>query len=56
MEFDYSRGSARSAEDLEPSYVLRPGLSPDEARQSVRLSFGRFTTQGEVDGLIAALC
>ena len=55
--FDYSRGSACSAEDLEPSYVLTAlGLKKEAAARSVRLSFGRFTTQAEVEALKQALC
>lgn len=35
---------ASSSSDLKPSYILKAiGLSDDEARASLRLSFGRFT-------------
>ena len=54
--FEVSRGSACSAEDLEPSYVLTAlGLSHEEADQSVRLSFGRFTSEADVAELCKAL-
>ena len=53
--FDYSRGSACSAEDLEPSYVLKALGLGEEAGRAVRLSFGRFTSQGDVDALCEAL-
>ena len=50
--FDISRGSACSAEDLEPSYVLRAlGLSKDQASSSLRISFGRFTEPDHVTAL-----
>ena len=55
-DFEVSRGSACSAEDLAPSYVLTAlGLNQEAARRSLRLSLGRFTTQGEVEALCAAL-
>lgn len=54
--FEVSRGSACSAEDLDPSYVLTAlDLSHEEADQSVRLSFGRFTTDAEVQALCETL-
>ena len=54
--FEVSRGSACSAEDLEPSYVLTAlGLRHEDAEQSVRISLGRFTTQEDVQALCQTL-
>ena len=45
-----STGSACSSGDLRPSYILKAvGLSDELARASLRISFGRFTTAGEID-------
>jgi cysteine desulfurase len=44
-----STGSACSTTNVEPSHVLlAQGLSPAEAGQSLRLSFGRFTSEGDI--------
>jgi cysteine desulfurase len=51
-----SSGSACSSGAVEPSHVLLAmGLTPEEARSSVRFSLGPANTEGQVDGLIAAV-
>ena len=45
-----SSGSACTSASLEPSYVLRAiGVKEDMAHTSLRIGFGRFTTEEEVD-------
>jgi cysteine desulfurase len=51
-----STGAACSSGAVGPSHVLLAiGLSPDEARSSLRLSLGRTTTAEEIDQAIAAI-
>lgn len=45
-----SSGSACTSASLEPSYVLRAiGVGEEMAHTSLRIGFGRFTTDEEVD-------
>ena len=56
-ELAASVGSACNAGLIEPSYVLDAiGLTADEARASLRLSCGRFTTLDESDQAAALIC
>ena len=51
-----SSGSACSSATLEPSYVLRAlGLDEAQARASLRVGLGRFTTETEVDYAVERL-
>ncbi len=51
-----SSGSACSSGAVEPSHVLLAmGLSPEDARSSVRFSLGPGNTEEQVDGLIDAV-
>jgi len=51
-----SSGSACTSASLEPSYVLRAlGLNDELAHSSLRFSFGRFTTEEDVDTAVRQL-
>lgn len=55
-ELALSSGSACHAKKGEPSYVLRAlGYSKEEAASSIRFSFGRFTTEAEIEETLALL-
>ena len=55
-EVAVSSGSACTSASLEPSYVLRAlGRNDELAHSSIRFSFGRFTTDAEVEFLIQLL-
>ena len=51
-----SSGSACTSASLEPSYVLKSlGVGDELAHSSLRLSFGKWTTEAEVDYTAAAI-
>ena len=51
-----STGSACTAAEIEPSYVLRAlGVSEALAKSSLRIGLGRFTTERDVDFAVDAL-
>jgi cysteine desulfurase len=55
-EVAFSAGSACASGSGRPSHVLKAlGLSDAEARSSIRLGFGRYTTMEELDRALAAI-
>jgi cysteine desulfurase len=51
-----SSGSACTSANPEPSHVLRAlGLTDEQAGASLRMTFGRFTTEAEIDTVVRAL-
>lgn len=51
-----STGSACSSTSLEPSHVLLAlGLKPEEVHGSLRLSFGKYTTEDNIDYILEVL-
>ncbi|WP_076998869.1 IscS subfamily cysteine desulfurase [Variovorax sp. KK3] len=51
-----SSGSACTSASLEPSYVLRAlGRSDELAHSSLRMTFGRFTTEEEIDYAVSTI-
>lgn len=51
-----SSGSACTSATLEPSYVLRAIGRPDElAHSSIRFSFGRYTTEEDIDHVLSQI-
>ena len=53
-DFAVSSGSACTSATLEPSYVLRAIGLPDElAHSSIRFSMGRYTTEEDIDNVVA---
>ena len=52
-----SSGSACTSASLEPSYVLRAlGRNDELAHSSIRFTFGRFTTEEEIDWAAQKVC
>ena len=55
-DFALSTGSACTSASVEPSYVLKAiGVNDELAHASLRFSFGRFTTEEEIDFAIEKL-
>lgn len=51
-----SSGSACTSASLEPSYVLRAlGLNDEMAHSSIRFAVGRFTTEADIDRVLAQI-
>jgi cysteine desulfurase len=54
--FAVSTGAACSSGRLEPSHVLLAmGISMEDARSTIRISLGRFTTAAEIESAAAAI-
>jgi len=51
-----SSGSACTSGNLEPSHVLLAMGSEALARSAIRFSFGRFTTEEEIEFAVSAIC
>ena len=52
-----SSGSACTSASLEPSYVLRAlGVSDEMAHSSIRFSLGKYTTESDIDLVVAKVC
>jgi cysteine desulfurase len=55
LGFCVAGGSACSSHSLEPSHVLRAmGIAGDEAFNALRISMGTYTTEANIDALVAA--
>lgn len=55
LGFCVAGGSACSSHSLEPSHVLRAmGVAGDEAYNALRVSMGRYTTEGDIDAFARA--
>lgn len=53
----FSAGSACASGSGRPSHVLRAiGLSEPQAKSSIRLGFGRYTTARDIESAAAAMC
>ncbi|WBO21464.1 cysteine desulfurase family protein [Sphingomonas abietis] len=53
----FSAGSACASGSGRPSHVLEAiGLASAEARSSIRLGFGRYTTSGEIETAMTMIC
>ena len=56
LGFGVSGGSACSSLSLEPSHVLKAmGISTDRAREALRISMGRYTTEQDVRNFVEAI-
>jgi len=55
-EVMFSAGSACASESNKPSRILAAiGLTPEQARGSIRLGFGRYTGMSEVEDACARI-
>lgn len=56
QELSLSTGSACNSASIDPSFVLTGiGIARERALSSIRLSFGRFTTEAEIDVAVRVL-